>query len=276
MRGKSKIISNSGFCACDLRVDGLSGYHWLGNPKPRFSWKISAEPGTMQSAYRIQAASSPDRLDSPDLWDSDWVKSEQSVGILWGGAALKSRQKVCWRVALQDGNGNVSVSSAPAAFEIALLRNSDWKARWIYFGGGNPSCSSPCPYLRREFALRKTVGHAVLYVTARGLFEARINGERVGNDHFVPGWTDFRRQIQYLSYDVTSLLRKGKNAVGVLLGDGWYCGYLSGRVRNTYGDHPELLFQLEIRYKDGSAAKGLKRTFTVEANERTPRDNFYH
>ena len=211
----------------------------------------------MQAAYRIQAASAVKLLGSPDLWDSGWVESEQSVGILWNGKTLKSRQHVFWRVTLRDRDGNVSKPSAPAEFEVALLHNSDWKARWIYSDINIPTCSTPCPYFRREFKIGKTIERAVLYVTARGLFEARINGKRVGDDHFVPGWTDFRQQIQYLSYDVTSLLRKGKNAAGAILGDGWYCGYLSGRVRNTYGDHPELLFQLEIRYKDGSSEQIL-------------------
>lgn len=253
MRKKDDFPLNAGFFACDLRVDSLSGYNWIGNARPRFSWKISAGPGVMQSAYRIHAASSADLLDSPDLWDSGWVESEQSVGICWDGASLGSRQKVCWRVTLRDRDGNVSAPSEVAMFEIALLRNSDWKARWIYLGGANPLCSSPCPYFRREFILEKSVSRAVLYMTSRGLFEARINGQRVGDDHFVPGWTDFRQQIQYLSYDVTGLLCRGKNAAGAILGDGWYCGYLSGRKRNTYGEHPELLFQLEIRYSDGSS-----------------------
>ena len=150
MRKKDDFPLNAGFIACDLRVDSLSGYNWIGNARPRFSWKISAGPGVMQSAYRIHAASSADLLDSPDLWDSGWVESEQSVGICWDGASLGSRQKVCWRVTLRDRDGNVSAPSEVAMFEIALLRNSDWKARWIYLGGANPLCSSPCPYFRRE------------------------------------------------------------------------------------------------------------------------------
>lgn len=253
MLKNKKTVPDAGFQACDLRVDNLSGYVRIGNAVPHFSWKMSSKPGDMQKAYRIQAASSASSLEKPDLWDSGWVGSEQSIGIVWGGSALRSRQRVFWRVALKNQDGVCSIPSEPAAFEVSLLRNADWKARWICSGSGNPSCSSPCPYFRREFVLKKNPARAVLHVTARGLFEARINGRRVGDDHFVPGWTDFRQQIQFLSYDVTALLRKGKNAAGAILGDGWYCGYLSGRKRNTYGDCPELLFQLEIEYKDGSS-----------------------
>ena len=241
------------FEAVALRTDDQDGTVSVGTSLPHFSWKMNHHAGSMQSAYRIQAASAVELLDSPDFWDSGWIESEQSVGIPWNGKVLRSRQRVFWRVMLRDREGKVSEPSAPAEFEVALLHNSDWKARWIRSDFNIPACPTPCPYFRREFVLRKNIERAVLYVTARGLFEARINGKRVGDDHFVPGWTDFRKQIQYLSYDVTSLLRKGKNAAGAILGDGWYCGYLSARrLRNIYGDNPELLFQLEIRYKDGS------------------------
>ena len=258
MPKKNKAQTECALAALDLRVDNLTGKVWLGNGRPRFSWKMQAPAGSMQSAYRIQAASSAALLQrKADLWDSGWVGSEQSVGIPWGGPELESRQRVFWRVTLRDQAGRTSHPSAPAEFEVSLLRNSDWKARWIFFDGNNPSCSSPCPYFRREFELGKKVRRAVLHVTARGLFEARLNGVRVGSDHFVPGWTDFRQQIQFLSYDVTALLRPGRNAAGAVLGDGWYCGYLSGRVRNTYGARPELLFQLEIEYQDGSGEQIL-------------------
>ena len=257
MLKKTEKKSKDTFEAVELQTNDLDGAVSVGTPLPHFSWKMSSKPGDMQKAYRIQAASSAAMLEKPDLWDSGWVESEQSIGIVWNGKTLKSRQHVFWRVTLRSRDGKVSKASAPAEFEVSLLQNSDWKARWIYSDAGNPSCSSPCPYFRREFVLKKNPARAVLYVTARGLFEARINGQRVGDDHFVPGWTDFRKQIQYLSYDVTSLLRKGKNAAGAILGDGWYCGYLSGRKRNTYGEYPELLFQLEIDYKDGSSEQIL-------------------
>ena len=250
--------SSSAFETIALRTDDQDGIVSIGTSMPHFSWKMNHRAGSMQSAYRIQAASSIELLDSPDLWDSCWIESDQSIGIPWNGKVLKSRQRVFWRVTLRDREGSFSAPSAPAEFEVALLHNSDWKARWIYSDFNIPTCPTPCPYFRREFKIGKNIERAVLYVTARGLFEARINGKRVGDDHFVPGWTDFRKQIQYLSYDVTSLLRKGKNAAGAILGDGWYSGYLSPRRhRNLYGNNPELLFQLEIRYKDGSSEQIL-------------------
>ncbi len=236
-----------------LRTENLSGPVFIGTASPHFSWSMKHLPGAMQRAYRIRAASSAGMLDAPDLWDSGWVISGQSNGIRWAGKALKSRQRVYWCVMLRDDSNRCSDPSNPAEFSVALLHNSDWEARWIHADVNIPVCPTPCPYFRYEFSLKKKIARAVLYATARGLFEARINGKRVGEDHFVPGWTDFSKQIQYLSYDVTSLVRKGKNAIGAILGDGWYSGYLSYRKRNTYGDCPELLLQLELQYQDGTS-----------------------
>ena len=248
----------------DLRINYLSGYNFIGDLTPSFSWKLAGISGTMQKCYRIYAASTIELLATPDLWDSNWIESSNSINIKYAGKALESRQQVFWKVAIQDQNGNECISET-ASFEIALIGNNQWKGNWIFLNNSNSSSSSPCPFFRKEFNLKETPKRATLYITARGLFEARINGKRVGNDHFVPGWTDFNKQIQYMSYDVTSYLTTGKNAAGVILGDGWYCGYLSGRVRNTYGKHPELLFQLEILYNNGNkeiltSKKGWKCT----------------
>ena len=111
----------------------------------------------------------------------------------------------------------------------------------------------PAPMLRKEFAVTKPVRRAVIYSTALGAYELHLNGARVGQDYFTPGWTDFRSRVQYQTYDVTAQLRPGPNALGALLGDGWYASVLgySGR-RNYYGGAPRLLVQLEVDYADGT------------------------
>ncbi len=238
----------------DLRImNGLKSGSFIGTDMPLFSWRLEASAGTCQHSYRIVAASAPELLpEHPDLWDSGRIQKGESLYIQWQGKALESRQRVFWRVMVWDREGLESDWSETAEFEIALLGNSEWSAEWIYFDGNNPSHSAPCPYLRKEFSVNKEIKCARLYVTARGLYEMSFNGKRVGEDYFVPGWTDFAKQIQYMSYDVGNLLQPGVNAVGAILGDGWYCGYLSGRRRNIYGDTPQLLAQLEITYRDGS------------------------
>ena len=244
----------------DLRVESLlAGPVVLMNPTPRLSWKLrSQHEGIRQSACQLQAASSAEQLDlAPDLWDSGKQASEQSLYFPWGAAPLQVRQRVFWRVRIWDEAGRVSAFSPVASFSLGLLRNQDWDASWIYFAGNNPSCPSPCPYFRREFQVSPGLLQARLYITARGLFAAKLNGQKVSQDEFVPGWTDYRQQLQYLSYDVTGQLQSGANALGVILGDGWYCGYLSGRRRNLYGKYPELLLQLELFYQDGHCEKLL-------------------
>lgn len=111
----------------------------------------------------------------------------------------------------------------------------------------------PAPMLRKEFALKKPVRRATVYATALGAYELHLNGQRIGREYLTPGWTDFRSRVQYQSYDVTAQLRPGPNALGALLGDGWYASVLAytGR-RNYYGGYPRLLAQLEVEYADGS------------------------
>ena len=177
------------FRPCDLRVMALlKGFVFIMESRPLLSWKISSDrTGFRQSAYRILAASDKTELlaGNADLWDSGRVESDRSLYVEWGGKELASRQHVCWQVTVWDENGMESEASEIAEFEIALQHNAEWEARWIHFDGNNPACSSPSPYFRHEFSCGKEIAKARLYVTARGLFEARINGKRIGNDYFV-------------------------------------------------------------------------------------------
>ncbi|MGC9452140.1 MAG: family 78 glycoside hydrolase catalytic domain [Oceanipulchritudo sp.] len=129
----------------------------------------------------------------------------------------------------------------------------NWQGNWIcsHIVGG-PETSAPAPYLRREFNLSGAVKTARLHITALGLYVCRINGQAVGRDVLAPGWTDYRERVAFQTHDVTELLREGANAIGVVLGDGWYCGHIGGGPRQTDGDRPELLAQLEVELADGS------------------------
>ncbi len=111
-----------------------------------------------------------------------------------------------------------------------------------------------CPYLRRKFAVDNPITRATLYVTALGLYEILINGERVGDLRFVPGWTDYKQRVLYQTYDVTAMVREGENAIAAVLGHGWYSGYLGFDImtRGHYGKNPRLLAQLEIETADGT------------------------
>lgn len=209
--------------------------------------------GARQAAYQIRAAATPAGLAAGDLlWDSGRVESDVSAYVAYGGPPLRSGQRVYWQVQIWDDLG-ATAASAPAWWEMGLLERGDWQGRWIgapFLGG--PRTTSPAPYLRTTFMIERPVESARLYVSALGLAEPYLNGERVGADVFLPGWTDYQQRVQYHVYDVTDRLQQGANALGAILGDGWYCGFVAWRGRQVYGDRPKLLAQLQIRYADGS------------------------
>jgi alpha-L-rhamnosidase len=222
---------------------------------PRLGWQLrSDQPGARQTAYRILAAGDPDLLveGRADLWDSGPVQSDQSVQVVYGGPQPASRRRVYWQVTVWDETG-ASAASAPAWFEMGLLKRRDWKAQWIgaVLRGGARS-TAPAPYLRKSFQLPAAPVAARLYVTALGLYECSINGRRVGDDVLAPGWTDYNQRVRYQVYDVTSLLQSGENVLGAVLGDGWAVGHIGWAQRQHYADRPRLLAQLEITGADGA------------------------
>jgi alpha-L-rhamnosidase len=225
--------------------------------RPRLSWRLeSTGRGVLQSAYEIRAAKNPDALDSPAacLWTTGRVQSDRSIHVEYGGPALNSGERVYWRVRVWDNRGHRSGWSAPAFWEMGLLSPADWKADWIRADVKEDTFSNPCPMLRREFMAKgPAVRSARVYVTCLGLYLAEINGRLVTDALFTPGWTAYTKRLQVQAYDVTSLLKPGRNVVGVMLGDGWYRGYMTWDKRNRkYGDKLELLFQMRIVYRDGT------------------------
>jgi len=225
--------------------------------QPRLSWKLqSGARGLVQSAYQVRVAASEQglRAGRDSVWDSGRVASSESTQRTYDGPPLASGRRYFWQVRVWDGAGRASAWSAPAWWEMGLLEPGDWKASWIEPGlAEDVSKSGPVPMLRREFQLRGPVDRARAYVTAHGLYELYLNGQRVGDQLFTPGWTSYNKRLQYQTYDVTPLLKNGANAVGALLGNGWYRGNLAWENRrNIYGDRLSLLTQIEITYKDGS------------------------
>ena len=110
---------------------------------------------------------------------------------------------------------------------------------------GGPRTVPPAVYYRRAFQIEKLPGRAFLHITALGIFECEINSQRVGEDVFAPGWTDYRKRVYYHTYDVTAFLQPGENVIGVILGDGWYSGHVAEKDRQFYGERPALLASLE-------------------------------
>ena len=231
--------------ATRLKVEYLNAPIGIDIVKPRFFW--NCEGGEKQTAYQIICKRSGETV-----WDSGKVESGVMTRIPYEGTPLRSRDVVAWAVKLWDeqGGGGEIVSSR---FEIGLLDTSDWKAKWITGNYTvNPMNRYPVDCFRKRFEAA-AVAKARLYITACGVYEARINDQRCGNFILAPGVTDYRKRIQYQTIDVTDLLVNGENQLTVQLADGWYRGSCGAwGLKNQYGTQTKLLAQLEITEKDGS------------------------
>ncbi|MDR0901255.1 MAG: family 78 glycoside hydrolase catalytic domain, partial [Opitutaceae bacterium] len=233
------------------RPEGLRCEHTV-NPlgidaaAPRFSWRVDTlENGAAQSAYRVLVASSVEKLarGEGDVWDSGRVASRRSAGVAFGGAPLESRARYHWKVRVWDEKGAALEDSGPAWFEMGLLRDEDWEARWI---GAPLGREEAAKYFRCVFQVSAPVRRARLYITGLGCHEAFINGARLGDAVLDPALTDTARRVLYRTHDVTALLRDGRNAIGVACAPGWH-----GR--------PVLLAQLEITLENGERQLVLSR-----------------
>ncbi len=197
--------------------------------QPRLSWQMQSERrGAYQTAYQIFATSSEAALHSDQklLWDSGKVETDQSTHVVYRGPVLVSGQRVYWKVRIWDEAGEMA-ESATAWWEMGLLDHTDWQANWITPDWDEDSSQShPSPLLRRSFNAESGLVSARIYATSLGLYELRLNGQRVGDAVLTPGWTSYHHRLQYQTYDVTDLLRTGDNVLGAILGDGWYRGHM--------------------------------------------------
>ncbi|MFC3803012.1 family 78 glycoside hydrolase catalytic domain [Cohnella sp. GCM10012308] len=246
--------------AVRLRTEYLEDPLGIDTLAPRLGWTLSdagGRRGAAQTAYRILAASSPERLaaDEGDLWDSGIAVSASSAHVSYEGAALHAGQPVWWKVQVRDERGDWGAWSDGARWSVGLLSRGEWEGIWIGRKiGRKPTREQPLPavYLRRRFASRAGVRRATVYATALGLYRLHLNGRRIGQDALAPEWTDYHVRVQYQTYDVTELLQEGDNALAVTLGHGWYTGYIGMYGYQKYGMDPSFLLQLNIKYEDGT------------------------
>ncbi len=231
-----------------LTVESLSNPVGLGVAKPRFGWQlVSPQRNVFQTAYEILV-----REGKTPVWTTGRVASDTSVFVPYAGAPLVSGRAYAWQVRVWDNQGHVS-PWATGWFQTALLHPSDWTASWIGSGLPADTVNGVVPMFRKSFSTTKKIQSATLSITARGLYEAQINGKRVGTAYLTPGWTSYNKHLQFQTYDVTNMLLPGRNAIGVLLGSGWYRTRLGWATQqNIYGNQTALLAQLAIEYTDGS------------------------
>ncbi|GGI29169.1 alpha-rhamnosidase [Pedobacter mendelii] len=208
--------------------------------------------GAIQNAYRIIIGTDSIQLANKQgiQWDSGKILSSNSL-VTYAGKALTPFTKYYWRVEIWDKSNKIS--SATSTFEMGMMAIENWKGTWI--SDRNDINTLPAPYFRKVFAAEKKIKSARAYIAAAGLYELYLNGKKVGNHRLDPMYTRFDRRNLYVSYDVTSSLREGKNAIGVLLGNGWY-NHQSLAVWNfdkaPWRARPTFCLDLRITYTDGS------------------------
>ena len=281
-------FSSLAMTVADLHCEHRINPQGVDGPQPQLSWTLqSATRADRQTAYEILAASSEALLqaNTGDLWDSGKVNSDDTLQIAYGGKKLQSSQSVFWKVRVWDASGRASAWSAPATWTMGLLTASAWEARWITASGaekygvaypsaaradftqrpafarahphadhpGEPNFSSLLA--RREFTVKPGLVRAVIHVTGLGHYELSVNGRKVGNALFAPGWTNYRQTVLYDTFDLTPLLPPGGNAVGLILGNGMYNiqpdyeRYV--KFLNSFGPL-KAIAQLRLEYADGT------------------------
>ena len=237
--------------------------------QPRLGWQIrSGRRAEKQTAYQVLVASSEAGLrdNQGDLWDTGRIESDQSIQVTYAGRPLASRLRCHWKVRVWGLDGTASSWSPPASWTMGLLAPEDWQAKWIADAAtvaeaqnhsnalpqapNSPPAPKPAVLFRKTFELDASVKRATAYVTGLGLYELRLNGRRVGDDLLAPEWTSYRNRVQYQTYAVTGLLRPGANALGAVVGEGWFMGRLMGIAGNAYGAFPRFLLQFELELAD--------------------------
>lgn len=246
--------------AVHLRCEYMRNPIGFGAAAPRLSWRLASDGfHVMQRAYRIQVSGGLAGFDEKELvWDTGRVDSDRSVLVDYGGLPLQARGRYRFRVKVWDAAGRESDWSEAASWEMGLLSPADWSASWI-----TPDDSKIDPQaeeiflLRKSFRVRSGIRRATVYVTALGLYELELDGRRVGDWQFTPGFTSYRSRLQVQAFDVTEPLRAGeRHTIGAMLADGWYKGNLAWENhRNIFGDRRALLLQLHVDYEDGMAER---------------------
>ncbi len=248
-----------------LRTEYLENPLSIDQENPRFSWVVEAsDSGFVQHAYKIIVHKSPNsQSDKPEVqWTSPKTESGSSNQIFYDGDQLEANTSYEWAVMIWDEKGAQSQWSKPAYFHTGLGTN--WKANWIgkeiNDRPKNDFTIPPSPMLRKVFNADKEIHKAILFSSAKGIYNAYLNGKKIGADVFAPGWTDYQKRIQYQAYDLTEMIEKGDNCLSVILSDGWYAGRL-GSIdfnwedfpwRGYYGRDLRFIGQLELWYSDGT------------------------
>lgn len=214
---------------------------------PRFSWKVEAEEhNVMQVQWKIKVKEADiNRV----VWEFQ-KNSNQSFHIEYAGDPLSENKKYLWNVESTLNDGRILTAQEPVWFETGLFSADRWRGIWI--GKKDREELGNCPLFRKSFISDENYQRARIFISARGLYELSVNG-KVQDDYLLtPGWTNYNHHLQYVAYDVTGVLRKGENVIGIRLGDGWYSGEISfNHQTHVYGEAISVAAILVIEYDSG-------------------------
>lgn len=268
------IVQAQQLTVTSLRCESRSNPLGVEASQPKLSWQLqSSQQNILQTSHRILVADDEALLKKNigNVWDSKQIKSSASIQVAYVGKALQSGKKYFWKVQVWDNKGNTSAWSSIAYWQMGLLQTKDWSnAKWIGYEEINDTAiiaphvhqsgkkawgprKDILPVLRKEFAVAKKIKQATVFICGLGHFELSINGKKIGDHFLAPGWTNYSKHAQYVTFDVTKNIQQGKNAVGVMLGNGFY--YIpSERYRKMTGayGYPKLIAKTLIEFTDGT------------------------
>lgn len=242
---------------------------------PNLSWKLlSPKHNVMQTAYQILVSGSTANLKKNigEIWDTKKVNSGQSIQIIYKGAKLLPAKTYYWKLRVWDNYGNGSEWSNAATWQMGLIKPADWKgAKWIAYEKIPDSivnvlptdgkkdkynANNVLPMFRKNFVVTKSIKKATAFISGLGQYEMSLNGEKVGDDFLAPGWTKYDKEALYVTYDLTKQLKRGENAIGVMLGNGFY--YIPPvkeryrKLKVAFG-YPKMICRVLIEYTDGTS-----------------------
>lgn len=238
-----------------LKTEYLENPIGIDTKAPRFSWQLNSDKaGIMQRAFLIlvDTDSLNVRHNHGEIWNSGKTSST-TIPVTYNGTKLQLFTRYFWKVRIQLEDGSWTDYSPIASFETGMMDQNNWKGAWI--SDSYDYNIKPAPWFRHEFSIQKKIKSARAYIAVGGLYELYLNGEKVGNHRLDPMYTRFDRRTLYVTYDITKNLSEGENAVGVILGNGWY-NHQSTAVwyfdKAPWRARPKFCMDVRIKYEDGS------------------------
>ena len=243
-----------------LEVDRLTSPLGLDSKSPDFSWVIKSDDYNVnQTHYQVFVSKDKTFSNKSLVWDSGKVNSSETVYIEYQGKPLEYATKYYWTVKVWTNKSARPKQSKINSWTTGMMGKNQWKSSWIGVDNDDKK-GRKSPYFTNDFVVGNKILSANLFITSRGVYEAHINGKRVGKSYLTPGWTSYNNRIQYQAYDVKDMLSLGDNRLGVILADGWFRNFRPnrGKRKTDYGDEISFIAELVVSFEDGRKMSIIK------------------